>query len=286
MGCAHSNQRVAVAHDGVLSHDTTKESAPTMISTPPSKMPVTVTVPYNKKVVNGKSSLIRLDHISEPKRLPAVSGKTHSLVMQYIYVCQRGYYPTALGKANQDSYLVCESLLGDSSCNFFGIFDGHGEAGDLCSHFIADHISETLVQEIAANGGLSCLDGANMTDIVSRAHILTNEALERSNVDDSLSGTTSITIIQKGDKLIVSNVGDSRAIIASEREGKLQFSPLSADQTPYRKDERERLKKCGATIMTMDQIEGNEPMHENYCTDLGQEIDEVTIFSPALHCCR
>lgn len=29
--------------------------------------------------------------------------------------------------------------------------------------------------------------------------------------------------------------------------------------------------------MTMDQLEGNEPLHENYCTDLGQEIDEVCI---------
>jgi hypothetical protein len=27
--------------------------------------------------------------------------------------------------------------------------------------------------------------------------------------------------------------------------------------------------------MTMDQVEGNEPLHENYCTELGQEIDEV-----------
>jgi hypothetical protein len=27
--------------------------------------------------------------------------------------------------------------------------------------------------------------------------------------------------------------------------------------------------------MTMDQIEGNEPIHENFGTDLGEEIDEV-----------
>lgn len=25
----------------------------------------------------------------------------------------------------------------------------------------------------------------------------------------------------------------------------------------------------------MDQLEGNEPMHENYGTELGEEIDEV-----------
>jgi serine/threonine protein phosphatase PrpC len=30
----------------------------------------------------------------------------------------------------------------------------------------------------------------------------------------------------------------------------------------------------GARIMTIDQIEGNEPMHENFGTELGNEIDE------------
>jgi hypothetical protein len=28
--------------------------------------------------------------------------------------------------------------------------------------------------------------------------------------------------------------------------------------------------------MTIDQVEGNEPMHENFGTQLGNEIDEVS----------
>ena len=44
--------------------------------------------------------------------------------------------------------------------------------------------------------------------------------------------------------MYISNVGDSRAIIISvEDGGKLKARPLSSDQTPYRKDERERVKK-------------------------------------------
>ena len=49
------------------------------------------------------------------------------------------------------------------------------------------------------------------------------------------------------DTMYVSNVGDSRAIIVSEEkcdlnknETKYVAKPLSTDQTPYRKDERER----------------------------------------------
>lgn len=34
--------------------------------------------------------------------------------------------------------------------------------------------------------------------------------------------------------------------------------------------------------MTIDQVEGNEPMHENFGTQLGDEIDEVSATSFAI----
>jgi cGMP-dependent protein kinase len=73
----------------------------------------------------------------------------------------------------------------------------------------------------------------------------------------------------------VCNVGDSRAIMAYEQQGapgralgalgsggRLVAKTLSNDQTPYRKDERERCKAAGARILTMDQIDGLEAIHE------------------------
>ena len=104
-------------------------------------------------------------------------------------------------------------------------------------------------------------------------------------LDDTLSGTTAISILFRGRTMYVSNVGDSRAIVVSSstnsgasssgsssgigtnlsQDGRrLVAKPLSVDQTPYRKDERERLKKYGARILSMDQIEGLEPVHENW----------------------
>lgn len=82
-----------------------------------------------------------------------------------------------------------------------------------------------------------------MEIVYTRAFMKTNKALHKSDIDDSLSGTTGVTIIVKGDILYVANVGDSRAIIASDIDGKVKYSPLSSDQTPFRKDERERLKR-------------------------------------------
>jgi hypothetical protein len=96
-------------------------------------------------------------------------------------------------------------------------------------------------------------------------------------VNDSLSGTTSISILFCGKTMYISNVGDSRAIVVSKTEGdKIMAEAMSNDQTPYRKDERERCKTLyGARVLTMDQIEGIEPIHENWGDlTLGEQIDE------------
>lgn len=129
-------------------------------------------------------------------------------------------------------------------------------------------------------------------------------------LDDSLSGTTSISAYIQGrrNRITVSNVGDSRAIIGqrikrmssdkagrggsdtgtvdtsdSSIHGSLRALPLSRDQTPYRKDERIRIRKTGARILSLDQIEGLEPIPDEDEDDgsegegdivLGEEIDE------------
>jgi len=106
----------------------------------------------------------------------------------------------------------------------------------------------------------------------------TNIECHNAAFDDTLSGTTAITILVRGRFLHIANVGDSRAIICtahSTDHSKVVAEPLSIDQTPFRKDERERVKICGARVLTIDQIEGIEPIHENWGTELGKEIDEI-----------
>ena len=71
----------------------------------------------------------------------------------------------------------------------------------------------------------------------------------------------------------VANAGDSRAIIAKSQHGQLKATPLSTDQTPYRKDERERIRAAGGEICSVDQREGHVPMHDNWDVDLGAETD-------------
>ena len=226
------------------------------------------------QTINEKSPRVRLDHSDELKEL-FITGELCSFNIKYCHISQRGYYPNAMGKANQDSYVICESLLGDRNSHFFGIFDGHGEYGDSCSHFAATTVPSKLIDELNKQGGTKALDGQKMERIYSDTLVNANNALHQSDIDDTLSGTTSITVILRGDTLFVANVGDSRAIIASEMEEGLVYSPLSDDQTPFRKDERERVKLKGARVLTLEQIDGNESIHENWVVEDSYSAHEV-----------
>ena len=115
-----------------------------------------------------------------------------------------------------------------------------------------------------------------------------------SDINDQLSGTTSISVLIIEKTIYVCNVGDSRAIMMSVNSSmspKLEVSadiaaavgdkkrllarPLSSDQTPYRKDERERVIRRGARVLTQDQIDGVKPITGNYeDMTLGDAIDE------------
>lgn len=111
-----------------------------------------------------------------------------------------------------------------------------------------------------------------------------------SQLDDSLSGTTSISVYFHGrrNRITICNVGDSRAILGQRTDGQerpsngsssLKAFPLSRDQTPYRRDERSRVRATGARVLSLDQIEGLEPINpddddEDGDLELGEELDE------------
>jgi hypothetical protein len=124
-------------------------------------------------------------------------------------------------------------------------------------------------------------------------------------VDDKLSGTTAVSVCFHGGRMTICNVGDSRVVLGhrvpsksnnaeeskeeekfeidsepqangvlKSREGELLAIPLTRDQTPYRKDERERVLKSGAEIKSIDQMEGRTEIHDSWGDMvLGKTVD-------------
>ena len=167
-------------------------------------------------------------------------------VLRYGVLSQRGYYPEDLFKANQDRYLIKQQIGGKKDAFFMGVFDGHGQEGDSCAEFVRKRAVPLL--ESLMNKDSFKYDFKQAVLETWRA--IDDEMHEQEDFSDTYSGTTSISAIFRGKEMYVSNIGDSRAIIG-ERQGKrIVAKALSIDQTPYRKDERDRIKAAGGVIMT------------------------------------
>ena len=216
-----------------------------------------------KKTPDGKRYK---DRITAEKLLLQVPS--HGYTMNIACLSQRGYYPEAPNKANQDSYCACPNFLDNADRHFFGVFDGHGEDGDHCSIFAKDRVPLNFSKILNNQSGVS-IDKA-----YTKAFVDSNTEMHGTPFDDVASGTTAICVLFDGRTMHIANVGDSRAVVAELKGDKLVAFPLSIDQTPYRKDERERIKKAGGRIMSVDQLQGVAPMHENWGLNLGEEIDD------------
>eukprot|EP00586_Coscinodiscus_wailesii_P010405 CAMPEP_0172500218 /NCGR_PEP_ID=MMETSP1066-20121228/135851_1 /TAXON_ID=671091 /ORGANISM="Coscinodiscus wailesii, Strain CCMP2513" /LENGTH=703 /DNA_ID=CAMNT_0013274341 /DNA_START=306 /DNA_END=2417 /DNA_ORIENTATION=- len=216
--------------------------------------------------------------------------------VRFAYLSQRGYYPDDPNKANQDAFSVTHRFASVQNDAFLAVYDGHGKHGDKCAQFCKHRLPEMVAKQIAQNKIKNDNSETSLHQACKHAHINCNLTLHKNSlIDDQLSGTTSISAYfhGPGNSITVCNVGDSRAIMGSHRKSNdgggggddpagpspLRAHPLSRDQTPYRKDERQRVKKTGARVLSLDQIEGLEPETEadwNNETeiDLGEEIDE------------
>lgn len=187
-------------------------------------------------------------HILAGRSVDIAQVPSHNFRLEYSVLTQRGFYPESPEKENQDSYCIRTQLQGNPNVHFFGVFDGHGQFGTECSVFVRDRLVEILSNDP------TLLD--DPVKAYNSAFSRTNEELHNSHIDDSMSGTTAITALLVGDMLYVANVGDSRAVLAVKEGNRVVAKDLSSDQTPFRKDECERVKSCGARVLSVDQVEG------------------------------
>lgn len=184
--------------------------------------------------------------------LEVVPIPSHNFKLECAVLTRRGYYPDTPNKDNQDCFCIKTSVQGNPNVHFFGVFDGHGNSGKQCSNYVTNRLVEIL-----------CNDDKLTEDPVKAfdsAFLKTNNELhDNPEIDDSMSGTTAITALVIGDKLYIANVGDSRAVISVKEgsdHGHIVAQDLSRDQTPFRNDECERVKQCGARVLSVDQVEG------------------------------
>jgi serine/threonine protein phosphatase PrpC len=190
----------------------------------------------------------------------ASSSATHYLRLSYAANSKQGRSPRPPAKPNQDSFLVAPSLGGDPSLALFAVFDGHGPRGEDASHFARTHLPDACARQPSfPRAPFEAF--ASSFEALHRRFVGAASA-QRTGVDTSVSGTTAVAVLFRGGQWVCGNVGDSRAMLAARSPtGGLVAKALSSDHKPQRPDERARIGRTAAKILSERQlgIEGGDP---------------------------
>jgi len=215
--------------------------------------------------------------ISDVPVVKNYNGDKNSMLVMDIATCsQRGWYPSDIHKPNQDSHgiTVFTSASNDAQVAddvHLAIYDGHGPAGEKFARYAKKNmpnlIQKYLKEARLKRDGESNADSTSKREILksadyekalTKAHLECNDTMINTMREVHLSGTTAIGVTIHDGNLIISNVGDSRAIIGcqdpEDSTSAVTAKPLSHDQTPEREDERSRVTKYGGRVMSMQEV--------------------------------
>lgn len=145
---------------------------------------------------------------------------------------------------------------GSDGCHFYGVYDGHG-----CSHVAfkcKDRLHEIIKEDLDRQSGVS----VQWKDTMERSFLRMdgevqagNQVAQGPNCRCELQtpqcdavGSTAVVAVVTPEKIIVSNCGDSRAVLC--RNG--TAVPLSSDHKPDRPDELVRIEAAGGRVIYWD----------------------------------
>lgn len=117
---------------------------------------------------------------------------------------------------------------------FFGIFDGHG--GAKAAEFAAENLDKNIIDEVMTRGE------NEIDEAVKQGYLNTDSDFLK---EDMRGGSCCVTALIRKGNLVVSNVGDCRAVLS--RGGVAEA--LTSDHRPSRKDEKERIETLVSVIM-------------------------------------
>ena len=160
-------------------------------------------------------------------------------ILPYTHVGFDGEEPK---ENNQDNYFIYKNFMGNKDYIYMSVCDGHGVEG----HFVSDFIKETLPHDMSEN-----LRNTNILTETQKAHsiitqtfLIANEKLvDNEEINSLFSGSTCVSVIYTPQRLIVPNIGDSRAVLGrlNKETGTIKAIELSRDHKPTEKDEAQRI---------------------------------------------
>jgi len=195
-----------------------------------------------------------------------ITMKDTSIMSNYGIKCcksitQAGKERTGHRKKNQDNYIIEKNLNNILGFNLFAILDGHGENGHLVSQLASKYIIKkftNITNEFIDTDIETIYEFFKKSDFQKIIDIfleIDKEIIEQKKFDINLSGTTCVLVIQLGNHLICSNIGDSRAILIYDED---KIFELSHDSKPNVPEEEKRINMMGGVVTQAKDEDGEK----------------------------
>ncbi|XP_065876282.1 uncharacterized protein [Euphorbia lathyris] len=139
-------------------------------------------------------------------------------------------------KFMEDAHKIVSCLNGSSNNGFFGVYDGHG--GHKAAEFVAENLHTNIVEMM-----VNCSETGSVSKVeaVKAGYLKTDQQFLKQGV---VSGACCVTALIEGQEVVVSNLGDCRAVLC--RGGVAEA--LTKDHRAEREDERERIENKGGYV--------------------------------------
>ncbi|KAD5317927.1 hypothetical protein R6Q59_033234 [Mikania micrantha] len=167
---------------------------------------------------------------------------------------------------NQDCCIVWEGFGCQEDMMFCGVFDGHGPWGHFVAKRVCNSMPSSLLsnwQELLLNSSIDQvdkeLDSFNLwqTCFVKTCADIDQDLEKCRKIDSFYSGTTALAAMRQGDRLVVTNVGDSRAVLATvSDDGGLIPIQLTVDFKPNLPQEAERIVEFNGRVFCLEDEPG------------------------------
>jgi len=168
---------------------------------------------------------------------------------------------TMAAKTNQDRGGVAFPYGNSTTTALFAVYDGHGQGGELVSQYSLHEVQRLLEKHPDFNG--------NIEKAMKETFLRVDSSLEdECLIEPMYAGTTACVALLRGKKLVLSNAGDSRAVLARKMEGGsrgngtnnsnnninnnnntiFEVIDLTQDQNPDLPAEKERIERMGGYV--------------------------------------
>jgi serine/threonine protein phosphatase PrpC len=153
---------------------------------------------------------------------------------------------------NQDRAFVLSpfDLINGQNCQVLGVFDGHGDMGEVVAQYAVTELPKRLKAK------LGHLKAGDNDKIIQQALIDSFIEIDKDVPTKGVGGCTASVVLQIGSKLYIANAGDSRSIVALyiEKTDDVKVLYVTREDKPHLEDERARIESMGGRVYIPDDL--------------------------------